>query len=58
MAAKTPKLATTVVRCSVCGKEIPNGEGGIPVDYVWKSGKNYCWDCISNNGQKKEEEKK
>lgn len=52
MANKTVKFASTSVKCSVCGKEIPpSKEGGIPCDYVWRNGRNYCWDCLKEAGK-------
>lgn len=56
MAVKDKKSVLVVVRCSVCGKEIPCGDLKIPVDYVWNNGKNFCWDCIKNGGKQKQQQ--
>lgn len=56
MACKDKKAVLVVVRCSVCGKEIPCGNLNIPVDYVWNNGKNFCLDCIKNGGKSKQQQ--
>ncbi len=52
--AKTQKKTETqtVVKCDICGREIPPGAFGIPTDYVWKNGTNYCWDCLKEENRK------
>lgn len=51
MTTKTSKPLAGIVKCSVCGREIPPGGNGVPCDYVWRNGKNYCWGCIKYASQ-------
>lgn len=38
-------MASEVVKCESCGREILPRENGLTVDYVWRDGHTYCNEC-------------
>lgn len=33
------------IKCDKCGKEVLPNKLGVVTDYVWRDGKNLCFDC-------------
>lgn len=36
------------IRCSKCGIILPTNQMGIPTTSIWKNGKYFCWECLTN----------
>lgn len=45
-------IASTVVRCACCGKDIPPNAIGIATEYVWRDGVNLCFECNKKAAKK------